>query len=146
MVLAGTVGNVHKLVRRLRTVSFGLLRPFYFIRGGVFSAPIAAPLVFIALFFAKMLSKMICLVATVRAFNYLGHEGLYYSLMMSTELAFGTISALFGLNHGMIDQTQYSHLVATVIGSAFVPTAIANAFFMPRYLLPARGRELRESA
>jgi len=38
--------------------------------------------------------------------------------MMSTGLTFGTISALFGLNHGIIDQTQYSHLVATVIGSA----------------------------
>jgi hypothetical protein len=76
------------------------------------------------------------LVPTVRAFNYLGHEGLYYSLMMSTGLTFGTISALFGLNHGVIDQVQYSHLVATVIGSAVIPTAIANALFMPKHLLP----------
>src|SRR5207302_10999471 len=96
----------------------------------------AAPFVFVALFFAKMVSKMVGLVPTVRAFNYLGHEGLYYSLMMSTGLTFGTISALFGLNHGVIDQPQYSHLVATVIGSAVIPTAIANAFFMPRHLLP----------
>jgi len=81
----------------------------------------------------------------VRAFGYSGHEGIYYSLMMSTGLTFGTISALFGLNHGIIDQTQYSHLVATVIGSAVVPTAIANARFMPRHLLPAKERELRES-
>jgi hypothetical protein len=42
---------------------------------------------------------------------------------------------LFGLNHGVIDQTQYSFLVAAVIGSAVIPTAIANAFFMPRHLL-----------
>ena len=38
--------------------------------------------------------------------------------MMSTGLTFGTISALFGLNHGIIFQAQYSYLVATVIGSA----------------------------
>ncbi len=34
--------------------------------------------------------------------------------MMSTGLTFGTISALFGLNHAIIDQAQYSYLVATV--------------------------------
>ena len=36
MVLAGTVGSDHILVRRLRTVTFGLLTPFYFIRAGSF--------------------------------------------------------------------------------------------------------------
>ncbi len=36
MVLAGSVGNDHILVRRLRTVTFGFLTPFYFIRAGSF--------------------------------------------------------------------------------------------------------------
>jgi len=138
MILAGTVGKDHLLIRRLRTLTFGLLTPFYFIRAGALvsvSALIAAPLVFVVLFAAKMGTKMLTLVPTLRGFNYLGHEGLYYSLMMSTGLTFGTISALFGLNHGIIDQSQYSHLVATVIGSAVVPTALANAFFLPKHLL-----------
>jgi len=56
--------------------------------------------------------------------------------MMSTGLIFGTISALFGLSHGIITPEQYSHLVATVIGSAVIPTLIANAYFMPRHLRP----------
>jgi glutathione-regulated potassium-efflux system ancillary protein KefC len=148
MVLAGTVGKDHFLIRRLRTLTFGLLTPFYFIRAGSFvSVPalIAAPLAFVTLFFAKMVAKLAGLVPTVRAFGYRGHDGIYYSLMMSTGLTFGTISALFGLNHGIIDQTQYSHLVATVIGSAVIPTAIANARFMPRHLLPEQQRELKES-
>jgi glutathione-regulated potassium-efflux system ancillary protein KefC len=81
----------------------------------------------------------------VRLFGYRGHDGVYYSLMMSTGLTFGTISALFGLNHGIITQAQYSFLVATVIASAVIPTAIANAWFMPRHLLPERERELKES-
>jgi Kef-type K+ transport system membrane component KefB len=138
MVLAGTVGKDHVLIRRLRTLTFGLLTPFYFIRAGSFvSVPAlrAAPLVFVALFFAKMISKMVGLFPTVKAFNYQREEGLYFTLMMSTGLTFGTISALFGLNHGIIDQAQYSHLVATVIGSAVIPTMIANAWFMPRHLL-----------
>jgi Kef-type K+ transport system membrane component KefB len=148
MVLAGTVGKDHFLIRRLRTLTFGLLTPFYFIRAGSFvSVPalVAAPLVFVALFLGKMLSKLSGLLPTVRAFGYDGHDGIYYSLMMSTGLTFGTISCLFGLNHGIIDQTQYSHLVATVIGSAVIPTAIANAWFMPRHLLPERERELKGS-
>jgi len=139
MVLAGTVGKDHVLIRRLRTLTFGLLTPFYFIRAGsLVSVPalVAAPLTFVALLAAKMFSKMVPLVPTVRAFDHQGHQGMYYSLMMSTGLTFGTISALFGLNHHVIDQTQYSHLVATVIMSAVVPTAIANAYFLPRHLLP----------
>jgi hypothetical protein len=55
---------------------------------------------------------------------------------MSTGLTFGTISALFGLNHHIISDAQYSYLVATVIASAVIPTAIANAWFMPKHLLP----------
>jgi hypothetical protein len=50
MVLAGTVGKDHALIRRLRTLTFGLLTPFYFLRAGSFvsvSALIAAPGAFI---------------------------------------------------------------------------------------------------
>jgi Kef-type K+ transport system membrane component KefB len=149
MVLAGTVGKDHLLIRRLRTLTFGLLTPFYFIRAGSFvSVPVlmAAPMIFVAFFFAKMLSKLAGLLPTVRAFGHRGHDGIYYALMMSTGLTFGTISALFGLNHGIIDQRQYSHLVATVIASAVIPTAIANARFLPRHLLPGKERELKESS
>lgn len=141
MVLAGTVGGDHVLIRRLRTLTFGLLTPFYFIRAGsLVSVPglIAAPFAFVALFAAKMCAKMIPLLPAVRAFEHEGQQGLYYALMMSTGLTFGTISALFGLNHGIVSGAQYSYLVATVIGSAVIPTAIANAWFMPRHLLPER--------
>jgi glutathione-regulated potassium-efflux system ancillary protein KefC len=61
---------------------------------------------------------------------------MYTTLLMSPGLTFGTISALFGLSHGIIDQSQYSVVVACVVASAVVPTMIANAFFMPRHLLP----------
>jgi Kef-type K+ transport system membrane component KefB len=63
-------------------------------------------------------------------------EAMYTTLLMSTGLTFGTISSLFGLSHGIINQAQYSALVAAVIGSAVVPTLIANAFYLPRHLLP----------
>ena len=137
MLLAGSVGKDHLLIRRLRTLTFGLLTPFYFIRAGSFvSVPalVAAPLVFTVLFFAKMVSKMLGVFPAVKAFRYAPQETMYYTLMMSTGLTFGTISALFGLSHGIITASQYSHLVAAVIGSAVIPTLIANALFMPAHL------------
>ena len=72
-------------------------------------------------------------------------EAMYTTLLMSTGLTFGTISSLFGLSHRIIDQAQYSLLVAGVVGSAVVPTLIANAFYLPRHLLPKeeRGRRTR---
>lgn len=139
MVLAGTVGKDHALIRRLRTLTFGLLTPFYFIRAGSFvSVPalIAAPATLLILFFAKSATKAVTVYPAVRAHRYDGSSGAYYTLMMSTGLTFGTISSLFGLNHHVIDQSQYSFLVGTVIASAVIPTMIANGFFLPRNLLP----------
>jgi glutathione-regulated potassium-efflux system ancillary protein KefC len=138
-VLAGTVGKDHSLIRRLRTLTFGLLTPFYFIRAGSFvSVPalVAAPATMLILFLAKMLTKGAVVFPAVRAHRYEGNSGTYYTLMMSTGLTFGTISALFGLNHQIITQAQYSYLVGTVIASAVIPTVIANSFFLPKHLLP----------
>ncbi len=105
MVLAGTVGKDHALIRRLRTLTFGLLTPFYFIRAGSFvSVPvlIAAPAVLLVLFLAKSLTKAVAVYPAVRVHQYDGSAGAYYTLMMSTGLTFGTISSLFGLNHHVI--------------------------------------------
>jgi hypothetical protein len=50
---------------------------------------------------------------------------------MSTGLTFGTITSLYGLNAGIIDRTKFSLLIAVVVLSAIVPTAIAQRFFSP---------------
>ncbi|MBS1582694.1 MAG: cation:proton antiporter [Acidobacteria bacterium] len=139
MVLAGTVGKDHVLVRRLRTLTFGLLTPFYFIRAGsLVSIPalVASPIALLILFFAKMGTKVLGVYPVTASYGSSRRENLYTTMMMSTGLTFGTISALFGLSHGVITQAQYSLIVATVIGSAVIPTAIGNAFFLPRHLLP----------
>jgi len=141
MVLAGTVGKDHVLVRRLRTLTFGLLTPFYFIRAGSFvSVPalIAAPVTFLILLGAKVASKCLGVYPTTKAFRYEYRPAAYTTLLMSTGLTFGTISALFGLTHNVITQSQYSYLVAAVVASAVIPTLIANAFFIPYDLLPKR--------
>ena len=144
MVLAGTVGKDHVLVRRLRTLTFGLLTPFYFIRAGSFvSVPalIAAPGAFVFLLIVKVATKIAGVYPMTKVFRSPPKEGMYTTLLMSTGLTFGTISSLFGLSHGIVDQAQYSALVAAVIASAVVPTLIANAWFMPRHLLKEEAPE-----
>jgi len=149
MVLAGTVGKDHALIRRLRTLTFGLLTPFYFIRAGSFvSVPelIAAPAAFIFMLVLKVFSKIVGVYPVTKVYKAPNKEAMYTTLLMSTGLTFGTISALFGLSRGIIDQSQYSALVAAVIASAVIPTVIANAFYLPRHLLPASGPDTKKDA
>ena len=58
---------------------------------------------------------------------------MYTTLMMSTGLTFGSISALFGLSNHIIDERQYTILLTAVIGSAVVPTLIAPRWFQPDF-------------
>jgi len=140
MLLAGTVGRDHALVRRLRTLTFGLLTPFYFIRAGAYvSLPvlIAAPVAFLVLLLSKLAAKCAGVYPVTKLFGSANTEAMYTTLLMSTGLTFGSISALYGLSHDIVDQSQYSLLILAVIASAVVPTLIANAFYLPRHLLPA---------
>ncbi len=149
MLLAGSVGRDHALIRRLRTLTLGLMTPFYFIRAGSFiSVPalLAAPGAFLLMLVVKVATKCVGVYPVTRAYGSSQKEGAYTTLMMSTGLTFGTISALFGLTHGIVDQAQYSALVAAVIASAVIPTLIANAFFLPRHLLPKHAEAIQEDA
>ena len=146
MVLAGTVGKDHALIRRLRTLTFGLLTPFYFIRAGSFvSIPelVAAPAAFVFMLVVKVFSKIVGVYPVTKVYKAPNKEAMYTTLLMSTGLTFGTISSLFGLSRGIIDQGQYSALVAAVIASAVIPTVIANAFYLPRHLLPEPGPDTK---
>ena len=139
MMLAGTVGRNHALIRRLRTLTFGLLTPFYFIRAGSYvalPALVAAPVAFLALLLSKIITKCIGVYPVARSYGSRKKEAMYTTLLMSTGLTFGSISALFGLTHDIIDPSQYTLLILAVIASAVVPTLIANAFYLPHHLLP----------
>ena len=88
-----------------------------------------------------MVTKFIGIYPVTKVFGSPQKEAMYTTLLMSTGLTFGTISALFGLSHGIISQAQYTVVVAGVVASAVVPTLIANAFFLPHHLLPLEERE-----
>ncbi len=138
MLLAKTMEKDGHFVRRLRTLTVGFLTPLYFLRAGALvsiPALVVAPVIFIALFAGKVFSKIFGLYPAIHNFRDDKKEKWYYTLLMSTGLTFGTISALFGLSHNIISQQQYSYIVGTVIASAVIPTLIANKFFLPSHLL-----------
>jgi Kef-type K+ transport system membrane component KefB len=118
--------------KRLRVVAFSFLTPFFFVRGGMnvsLGAVFANLGLLGALLVAKMAPKLGFIYPLARRADR--RHGTFMTLLMSTGLTFGTISALYGLNAGIIDKTQFSLLVTVVVLSAVVPTAIAERWFLP---------------
>jgi Kef-type K+ transport system membrane component KefB len=90
-----------------------------------------------------MATKFVGIWPLTKRFEFGNREAMYTTLLMSTGLTFGSICALFGLNNGIINRDQYTALVTAVIGSAIVPTIIAQRWFEPKS--PDRG-ERNENA
>lgn len=135
LVVAGVFVGDRVIVDRIRSIAFALLTPFFFLRAGTLisvSAIGAGAGVIALLFGAKMVSKFIGVWPAATAFKIPRRDRAYTTLLMATGLTFGSISALFGLTHHLIDESQYTELVTVVLLSAFVPTLIAQQFFQPR--------------
>jgi Kef-type K+ transport system membrane component KefB len=144
LVVAGTFMQDRVIIERIRTIAFALLTPFFFLRAGTLisaSALVAGAGVIGALFAVKMVTKAVGVWPTTAAFGIPSRERTYTTLLMATGLTFGSIAALFGLTHHLVDQTQYTELVTVVILSAFVPTIIAQQFFQPRIALSGEEHE-----
>jgi Kef-type K+ transport system membrane component KefB len=121
---------------RMRAICFAFLTPFYFLKAGslIEAHALTAGAVLIALFLGvKMVTKFVGILPLTRYFKFDKREGMYTTMMMSTGLTFGSISALFGLTNHIIDQDQYTVLLTAVIGSAVVPTLIAQIWFHPHF-------------
>jgi len=134
LVVAGVFLRDKTLVRRMRSIAFAVFTPFYFIKAGLYvSLPaLWTSLLVISVFLGlKMVTKIAGVFPLARLHYMKVKEASYTTLLMATGLTFGTISSLYGLQNGIIDQSQYTILVSVVILSAFVPTLIAQKFFQP---------------
>jgi Kef-type K+ transport system membrane component KefB len=134
LVVAGVFLQDRVLVSRMRSIAFTMLTPFYFLKAGLFvslPALVTSAGLIAALLAVKLVAKFAGVWPLARLFQLPVREASYTTLMTATGLTFGTISSLFGLENHYIDQTQYTVLVTVVIGSAIVPTAIAQSFFQP---------------
>jgi Kef-type K+ transport system membrane component KefB len=133
LALARTFQRHHAHAQRFRVVAFAMLTPFFFLRAGmnVSLEAVWANLGLLGVFLGvKVACKFVGVYPLAR--RYLREHATYTTLLMSTGLTFGTISATYGLSAGIIDRAQFSVLVSVVVLTAVVPTAIAQRFFAPR--------------
>ena len=133
LVMSGHYAQHRAEQHRMRVVAFAFLTPFFFFKGGmsISAGALWANLGVLALLFAgKMVPKLAGVYPLAR--RHTSPHATFTTLLMSTGLTFGTISSLYGLQAGIIDETQFSLLVAVVVLSAIVPTAIAQRYFEPR--------------
>jgi Kef-type K+ transport system membrane component KefB len=144
LVVAGVFMQDRVVLDRVCTIAFALLTPFFFLRAGTLisaSVLVSGAGVIAALFAVKMVTKFLGVWPTARVFELPTRERTYTTLLMATGLTFGSIAALYGLTHHLINETQYTELVSVVILSAFVPTLIAQQFFRPIIAMAADKRE-----
>jgi len=135
MAMAPVFQRDPELPHRMRVIAFAVLTPFYFLKAGslIEGKVLVTGAALIALFLAlKMATKFVGVWPLTRFYRFENREGIYTTLLMSTGLTFGSISALYGLSNHIINQEQYTILLTTVIGSAVVPTVIAQKWFLPK--------------
>ena len=134
MVLAPFFLANKTLSHRMRVTAFTMLTPFYFLKAGslVKLSAVWSSASLIGIFLLiKIATKFIGIWPAMEMFKFTRKENMYTTLLMSTGLTFGSISALFGLTNGIINQEQYTILLTAVILSAVVPTIIAQKWFQP---------------
>jgi Kef-type K+ transport system membrane component KefB len=136
LALAPVFLKDRELMHRTRVIAFTILTPFYFLKAGsLIRADVLVSAAGLILLFlgVKMVTKFFGILPLTRMFRFHPKEGMYTTLLMSTGLTFGSISALFGLTNHIIDERQYTILLTVVIASAVVPTMIAQRWFQPDF-------------
>jgi len=132
LLLAPFSETHRKFSNKMRTVAYAFITPFFFIKGGL-SVSVAEVInnwrIVLGLLALKIGSKIAGIYPVARMTST--RSRMFFTLLMSTGLTFGTISSTFGLQNGYIDKTQFSILISIVILSAIVPTFLAQRFFRP---------------
>lgn len=134
MAMARFFLRYRETLHKMRAIIFAVFTPFYFIKAGALvsiSALYTMSGAIIIFLVVKVAAKFVGVLPITRLFNYDNRTGIYTTLLMSTGLTFGSISALYGLSNNHIDSNQYSVLIAAVILSAVIPTVIAQKWFFP---------------
>lgn len=132
LVVANILNENKEILLKTRTIALAFLTPFFFINAGInisLEAVVSGAALIVVFFIVKVAFKFIGVYPLSQ--KLVGKHSLYFTLLMSTGLTFGTISAQYGLSSGIIDKMQFSVIVMTVILTAIIPTIIAEKRFSP---------------
>jgi glutathione-regulated potassium-efflux system ancillary protein KefC len=129
LIFANILQQHQELLSKMRTVTFTLLAPAFFVRAGML---ISLPAVLgnlgliLAMLGVKLGSKVIGTVMLCK--RWIPEAPLFSTMLFSTGLTVGTITASLGHDLGFLSDSQFSVVVVAVILSAVVPTLIAKRF------------------
>jgi Kef-type K+ transport system membrane component KefB len=129
LIFANILQQHQELLSKMRTVTFTLLAPAFFMRAGML---ISLPAVLsnlglvLAMLAVKLGSKVIGTVMLCK--RWIPEASLFSTMLFSTGLTVGTITASLGHDLGFLSDSQFSVVVVSVILSAVVPTLIAKRF------------------
>jgi glutathione-regulated potassium-efflux system ancillary protein KefC len=129
LIFANILQQHQELLSKMRTVTFTLLAPAFFVRAGML---ISLPAVLsnlglvLAMLAVKLGSKVIGTVMLCK--RWIPEASLFSTMLFSTGLTVGTITASLGHDLGFLSDSQFSVVVVSVILSAVVPTLIAKRF------------------
>ncbi|MFN2518901.1 MAG: cation:proton antiporter [Jatrophihabitantaceae bacterium] len=132
LALSKTFAAHREVASRFRTLAFAGLTPFFFINSGM---KVSLPLVWanVGLLALLLTVKLGCKGGAVYplARRWAGAHAMFATLLMSTGLTFGTISATYGFTAGIITRAQFSVLICVVVVSAVLPTSVAQRLYVP---------------
>ena len=132
LVVANVLSENKVVLLKVRTMALAFLTHFFFINAGInvsLNEVVAGAVLIAVLFGVKVIFKFIGVFPLSRKF--VGKDSIYTTLLMSTGLTFGTISAQYGLTSGIIDQMQFSIIIMVVIITAIIPTIVAEKWYSP---------------
>ena len=133
LIFANSIQQHQEILSKMRTVTFGLLAPAFFIRAGMLialPAVVANIALVLGLLAMKLSSKLAGVYGLCR--KWIPEAPVFSTMLFSTGLTVGTITATLGRDLGFLSDTQFSIVVTTVILSAVVPTLIAKRFIPTR--------------
>ncbi|MEM2760342.1 MAG: cation:proton antiporter [Nitrososphaerales archaeon] len=132
LIFANTIQKHPEVMGKMRTVTFSVLSPVFFVRAGMLisvGSVVQGVALISGLLAVKLLSKFGGCYLACR--KWIPEAPAFSTLLFSTGLTIGTITATIGRDLGFLNQEQFSVTLIAVVLSAVVPTLIAKGF-VPR--------------
>jgi glutathione-regulated potassium-efflux system ancillary protein KefC len=129
LIIANCIQGRQEILSKMRTITFALLAPAFFVRAGMLialPAVIANIVLVLGLLGTKLASKFVGVYGLCK--RWIPEAPTFSTMLFSTGLTVGTITATLGHQLGYLSDARFSIVATIVILSAVVPILIAKRF------------------
>lgn len=129
LIFASSLQKHQEIMGKMRTITFTVLSPAFFVKAGMMisaTAVIQSATLILGLLGIKLASKFGGCYLLCR--RWIPEAPEFSTLLFSTGLTVGTITATVARDMGVLNQDQFTVTITAVILSAVVPTIIAKRF------------------